>query len=195
MRTYEEMVEIFELCKAALNDMNIKWKNVENLIVKRLAANVYGYTDWIITNGITRCEIIISSLFMDERVSENAVKGILFHELLHTVDDCEDHDGKWNTLAKMVEAKFPNCPILRPGNNAGIPIEVFQENYYKGKAKYLLRCNKCGEMYFYRKLTNGILHHTELTCTCGGRFDEFNIIGNISQEDAFKLKENKVNFK
>lgn len=88
MRTHEKMLEIFEQCKTALDDMNIEWRNVKNLIIKRLAANVYGYTDLITTNGITRYEISISNLFMDERVSKNSVKGILFHELLHTVDGC-----------------------------------------------------------------------------------------------------------
>ena len=195
MRTHEKMLGVFEQCKAALDDMNIEWRNVENLIVKRLAANVYGYTDLITANGITRYEITIYNLFMDERVSENAVKGILFHELLHTVDGCENHDGKWNVLAKMVEAKFPGCPILEHGNNAGIPFEVFRDNFYKGKAKYLLRCNKCGEMFFYRKLTNGILHHKDMTCNCGGKFENVEIIGDISPEDTQNLKEHKVNIK
>lgn len=195
MRTDKEMNILFEQCKADLNALNIEYKSIEKFSLKRLAANVYGYTDCIVTGGITRYEITISNLFMDKRVSENAVKGILFHELLHTVDGCVNHDGKWNTLAKMVEAKFPGCPILQSGNNSGIPFEVFQENYYKGKAKYLLRCNKCGEMFFYRKLTNGILHHKDMTCNCGGKFEEVEIIGDISTEDMQNLKEYKVTFK
>lgn len=53
MRTHEKMLGVFEQCKAALDDMNIEWRNVENLIVKRFAANVYGYTDLITANGMS----------------------------------------------------------------------------------------------------------------------------------------------
>ena len=45
------------------------------------------------------------------------------------------------------------------------------------------------------RFTNGILHHKDLTCNYGGRFEEVEIIGDISPEDMQNLKEYKVNFK
>lgn len=192
MRTNKEMNIIFEQCLQDLQSLGIEPAVIDSLDFKRLPENDYGYArSYVDKNNELKYCIVISNLFMDERVYEPIVRGTMFHELLHTVDGCNGHEGKWSDLAKKVETAFPGCPILENCANAGIPMEVILDMYYKGKAKYLLRCNKCGEMYFYRRITSSILGYRELTCECCGTFDKVEVIGKISKEEELTLKENK----
>lgn len=193
MRTDKEMSVLFEQCLQDLTGLGIKPAVIDNVTYKRLSENDYGYAkSYLDENDNLKYCIVMSNLFMDKRVSESVVRGTMFHELLHTVDGCNGHGGKWNELAQKVEAAFPDCPVLENCANAGLPIEVILDRYYKGKAKYILRCNQCGEMYFYRRITNSIFNYHELTCECGGGFDSVEIVNKITASEQETLTKNGI---
>ena len=167
MRTDKEMSVLFEQCLQDLTGLGIKPAVIDNVTYKRLSENDYGYAkSYLDENDNLKYCIVMSNLFMDKRVSESVVQGTMFHELLHTVDGCNGHGGKWN--------------------------ELILDRYYKGKAKYILRCNQCGEMYFYRRITNSIFNYHELTCECGGGFDSVEIVNKITASEQETLTKNGI---
>ena len=109
--------------------------------------------------------IEISAALLDERVDvKRGLKCTLHHELLHTCYGCMKHTGRWKLYADRVNAAY-GYDIRRVAEQKD---GVLPEDL-KPKAKYLIRCERCGAEYPRQKMTAVVRHPEHYRCRCGGR--------------------------
>ena len=97
----------------------------------------------------------------------DAVKNVLAHELLHTINGGMCHTGEWKKAAGKMNYRYGyNITRVEDGENAPNYKEVRNK---ERQAKYIVKCLHCGEEYkYYRKgdivkiLQSG--KKTNLTC-------------------------------
>ena len=90
---------------------------------------------------------IASRLLEDDRISEQACKETIIHELLHTCKGCMRHTGKWKYYAEVVNQVYGyNIKRVTQGVEKGV------ENYEGSEMsiKYVFTCGSCGAT-IYRK--------------------------------------------
>lgn len=167
--------EMYEECAKELKQLGYRCADkVELGFEKFKNHNMFGWTEEVWNeNGETESYLIhFSTMFLDERVPETGFCSIMFHELLHTIDNylIDGHEGKWLLAAQKVEEKFPHLSITTMTREAlSIPEQVFLDVYYKGNPKIILRCSKCGRYLYRMKPTNFTKNPEAYPCgRCGG---------------------------
>lgn len=115
--------------------------------------------------GRTGFVIEVSSIM--ERCSDEVLKDVIFHELLHTCPGCLNHGQKWKSLADRINRACGSHIRVRADSSQipGLPREE-EEPYYK----YEIECAACG-VRFYRMRRSRVVDHPEYyRCSrCGGR--------------------------
>lgn len=168
MRTAADVEKIFNQCQKDLENIGVGHGKVAEFALEKLRKDDYGYTVRI--SGTDTFHVSISTIFLDERITLDGLRGLMYHELLHTLPGCQNHGKKWTSLAKLVHEKFPACWVeqITPEANLGIPDEVL----YPKKPKYKIQC-KCCSNYFYRTRWTAMLENIEeYTCRyCHGEFE------------------------
>lgn len=117
--------------------------------------------------------IELSNFLTTENVSKEFQKEIIYHEIAHAIEGCKTkHSKRWTKIVKDVN-KRTGLNITPFINIQRMPLSYFEKNF-----PYLLRCEKCGEIIYFKSY-NKILdnfplmeynnnckyHHTH----CGGK--------------------------
>ena len=119
--------------------------------------NIIGISDWVL-----------------EKFADKDIKNVIMHELLHTIDGCNNHGELWKRYARKVShelgyniTRTENIQALCERN--GIDYSEFENNSYK----YEITCKKCGATWHKHKLTKNYLFYyrnNKMTHTsCGGK--------------------------
>lgn len=106
---------------------------------------------------------------MMQNKSDQEVKEVIFHELLHTCPGCLNHGVRWKQLAGRVNEAY-GCHITTTAgeNHDGI-------NQDRIPYRYKIRCTKCGRETF-RLRRSKVIDHPELyRCRCGGILEIYTI--------------------
>lgn len=115
--------------------------------------------------GRTGFVIEVSSIM--ERCSDEVLKDVIFHELLHTCPGCLNHGQKWKSLADRINRACGSHIRVRADSSQipGLPREEEEPQY-----KYEIECAACG-IRFYRMRRSRVVDHPEYyRCSrCGGR--------------------------
>ena len=115
--------------------------------------------------GRTGFVIEVSSVM--ERCSDEVLKDVIFHELLHTCPGCLNHGQKWKSLADRINRACGSHIRVRADSSQipGLPREEEEPQY-----KYEIECAACG-IRFYRMRRSRVVDHPEYyRCSrCGGR--------------------------
>ena len=113
--------------------------------------------------------ISISNRLLQDNVSDQAAKNTVAHELLHTVQGCLSHKGKWKELAAKLNRLLPQYSIKRTTSCAekGLPDER-----KKTTNRYAVRCIHCGNEFYREKESKLIQHPEKFRCgACGHRLE------------------------
>lgn len=106
-------------------------------------------------------EIGISASLLEDYVDDIPVKNTIIHELLHTVDGCSGHTGKWKMLAQKVNAVFPEYDIKRLSSE--------DEKGVHKDHRYMLECTECGAKIYRDRMSNAIKFPEKYKCAvCKG---------------------------
>ena len=123
-------------------------------------------------------ELKVSDVFNDIPDDEKAKKrfrGMLVHELLHTIKGCMNHGSKWKMMASRVNALYPSLNVTRCTSMASYGVKK-----EKKTPKYQIICHACNYTYFRQRkseTTNPVFLNT--FCRCG----------NCNAKGQFEVKE------
>lgn len=156
------------ICIAELWAIGIQPGKVTEFSVNKQAKNRWGQTCHKPDGTHT---ININYMLLDESVCESdfGLRNTLIHELLHTVDGCKGHKGKWEELANKVNANY-GYGIKRCSTDEEKGVITKKETVYKKPVyNYKLICNECGHIYGRQKMCKVIKYPERFRCGyCNG---------------------------
>ncbi len=166
-------------CTAELEAIGIRCGSVRSWSVNRRAKSRWGQCRPA-ARGVF--DIEISERLLGDEVDEIAVKTTIIHELLHTVDGCLGHKGKWRLLAELVGREYPQYQIKRTSSceEKGLS-QLSQEEKPWGEAplsqaaltrqaRYRITCTGCGVQAYRQRASKLIRRPEDFRCgRCGGR--------------------------
>ena len=144
-------------CINDLEGIGIKVNNVKvsDFSINKRAKSRYGqtryYWDGTYKNGKKhyKATINISEFLLDSRNDINSVKETIYHEILHTLDECigDHHGANWkrraNQVNKALGVKITTASSYESKLNESVIGDLArQEN--KRKKTYVCECAKCG---------------------------------------------------
>lgn len=85
--------------------------------------------------------------------SDEFLKNVICHELLHSAPECigEHHGGMWKHYAQVMNYRNKNYNITRCYSSEDLC------NTYKRDYKYKIVCLDCGKEYYYRTKSKAVL--------------------------------------
>src|SRR5699024_4635554 len=100
--------------------------------------------------------INISSRLLQDDISDTACKNTIMHEIIHTCNHCFNHGNEWKHISNIVNDcySFYNIKRCTSPEEKGI-----NENIEKKEAKYILRCTKCGKLFYKNRMCKVIKYH------------------------------------
>ena len=92
------------------------------------------------------------------------VKSTIVHELIHTVAGCYNHGPKFQEIARLLSSAYN----IELGTRASKKEMALSEEYRIAKAKYVIRCKKCGQIITRQRATRLVKYPVMYSCGCGG---------------------------
>lgn len=114
-------------------------------------------------NGIFQIEISAFVL----TCTEDKVRGIIAHEVLHACKGCQDHGVRWKAYAAMMNEAY-GYRIKRVSSLEELGITKEPEENTRNKIKYIIKCTKCGKEYPRQRFTCVMQKINAYRCQCGG---------------------------
>ena len=97
------------------------------------------------------------------------IKEIIYHELIHSCEECMNHGKLWQKYANIVNENL-GTKISRTANASYLGLEKPIEKTQK-KNKYKITCLGCGKVFYRQKLCNVVKDPNSYRCIdCGGDF-------------------------
>jgi len=121
--------------KRDFDALGIKYGNVVKWSVNNRAKKRWGQCKRV---GINTFEIDISALVLQDDIDNQIPKNVIAHELLHTVNGCFAHRGKWKLLAEGINKKLPNYNIKTRDT-----FEEIIKPIIASTPKYIIHCKSC----------------------------------------------------
>ncbi|MCI8274093.1 MAG: hypothetical protein HFI66_00505 [Lachnospiraceae bacterium] len=157
----KDLEKLADACTAELKAIGISCGRVRNWSVNSRAKSRWGQCRKI-AEGVF--DIDISERLLEDGADENAVKTTIIHELLHTVDGCLGHRGKWKLLAELVGREYPMYRIKRTSS-----CEEKGQAALAKQGKYRITCTGCGAQAYRQRASKLIQRPEEFRCgKCGG---------------------------
>ena len=160
MKDFEKLQMV---CMEEVRAAGITPGNIVKWTINRRAKTRWGLC---IKKGNGECEIQIAArLLEDDRISEDACKDTMIHEILHSCKGCTGHTGKWKQYAEIMNRKYGyHIKRVTSGEEKGV------ENY-KGNSqpvKYVYRCAGCGQIVMRKKACKFTKYYRSYICgICG----------------------------
>ena len=92
------------------------------------------------------------------------IKSTIVHELIHTVEGCFNHGKEFQSLANWLSRVYD----IELGTRASKKEMALSEEYRIAKAKYIIRCKKCGQTILRERATCLVKLPMAYSCGCGG---------------------------
>lgn len=100
--------------------------------------------------------------------SEENIRGVLAHEVLHTCEGCRDHGAKWKEYAARMNQQYGyRIKRVLPLEEMGLSEE--NQRAQEEKARYIIKCTRCGKEYPRQRFTCVMKKINAYRCQCGGK--------------------------
>lgn len=160
----KNLQKLSDECKKELDAIGIPYRTVRNWQVNTRSKCRWGQCKTI-SPGVF--DINISHRLLQDEVSDDAVKNTIIHELLHTVEGCSSHKGRWKILAGKVNRAYPQYHIKRTSSSDEKGVEEIRKPYQKN---YKIVCSGCGYHVYRQKASKLVQHPEKFKCgKCGGK--------------------------
>ena len=113
------------------------------------------------------CRRLINGYFVIEITDlglHGDVKTTIVHELIHTVEGCFNHGPKFQEIARLLSSAYN----IELGTKASKNEMELSKEYRIAKAKYVIRCKKCGQIITRQRATRLVKLPMTYRCGCGG---------------------------
>lgn len=101
------------------------------------------------------------------KASDKAIKNTMMHEVLHCVDDCFCHTGRWKKLARKISytynEKYGEIKRTASNKEMGLKKEDIPIKKEK-KINYELYCPKCGDTWGYTTFCQAVKGPWRYSC-------------------------------
>ena len=135
------LYNVAKICMSQLDSIGVPYHKayfeVNSRAVKRWGQCSYRDCKYIIQ---------ISSVLLDERNSEQGLKQVIIHELLHTCPNCMNHGKEWKKWADKCN-KCLGYDVSR--TDSAESLGVVHDDIKDSKPYYLVVCKKCGKRFVY----------------------------------------------
>lgn len=153
---------IARVCMEELDAIGIPYVKPREITVNTRAKSRWGQCRRVSKTEFT---INISERILRDEVSDAATKNTVIHELLHTVDGCQNHGPKWKSLAAKVNRAYPkyNIQTSTSAQEKGIAPEPVVY-------KYIVECVDCRNKRGYERRGKVVMHPERFRCgACNGK--------------------------
>lgn len=141
----KNLLELATECMSELDALGIEYGTIRAFRVNNRAKRRWGQCRRHNLEGDFTIEI--SGELLKDYIADKSTKQTIIHELLHTVDGCFCHTGKWKKLADLVnDCYMYNVSRTTSAKELGV---IEEEDY-----NYIIACKHCGAHYHYYKETN-----------------------------------------
>lgn len=167
MKHYEKRLKILlqEVIKEARNiNIPISENIYPDVIINYRAKKRFGACKTIIKDNKKHFQIEIGSAL--SVCSDDILKNILIHEIIHTCEGCLNHGKLWKIYAEKANEIY-GYNVKRTSTYEEIGICINDEN--KGKYKYKIVCDKCQRVSYRVKKSSIVKNPSKYRCACGGR--------------------------
>lgn len=103
--------------------------------------------------------------------SFRAIMNTIFHELLHTCTDCNNHGKEWKAYAHKVHSIYGYDVKRANGDKEGCNLRAASGRVRMPSKRIALRCNSCGTTYVRSRESKATLHPELYCCWCGGKIE------------------------
>lgn len=163
MKNYQDF-QLLAMLK--LSDLNIHYGKITKWTTSNNSVHRWGQARKLM-NGTY--EIDINECLLRDDSSDDGLLNTIIHELLHTVDGCMKHTGKWKLLADKVNQAYGyDIKRCSTADEKGISTE-WTNTVAKATHKYMCKCSKCGKEVWRQKISD-FIRYPEIyqCCNCGG---------------------------
>ena len=153
-------------CQKDLESLGIKHGKVRSFLINKRAKCRWGQCK---KAGFGLYDISIAESLLQDNIDDQKLKDTIVHELLHTIQGCFKHTGKWKILAETVNRELPQYNIKRTASYEEIGIT---DNRKEPVYRYILRCKSCGTEIKRQRLSKAVQNYKNYRCAkCGGKLE------------------------
>ena len=158
----KDYVKIFNQCKLELDAISIPYNKSASITTnkRKVALGVCRFE-----NGNYTIEI--SERVLKDEVTDEGVREVIMHELLHTGKGCMKHTGNWLEAAKIVN-KLLGYHIQRTCDEDILKKYNITMKKNNTDFKYIVKCTECGATWKKHNKSPFIKNLSQYRCTCGG---------------------------
>ena len=110
-------------------------------------------------------DIEISHRLLAGTTPEKSLNETILHELCHTLRGGGGHTGAWKAAAALLNKTYGyNIKRVNSPEEKGIEETPKDKEY-----RYILQCEKCGQLFKRQKRSALVEHPGRYRCRCGGR--------------------------
>lgn len=101
------------------------------------------------------------------KLDDKIIKNTIIHEIIHCIPFCNNHGKNFKKYANYINLKL-GYNITTLGNKK----EDFEKSnleYNYPEYKYVIKCTKCGKMFYRNRLNRNFFR--KYRCTCNGKLE------------------------
>ncbi len=159
-------IEIANKCMDILDSLLIDYHEPKSITVNNRLTRAIGQCKKRFTGNrdywgkpIYTYWIELNPAIVEDTTPDIELENTLLHELLHTVDDCWDHTGKWKRLAETVNKEY-GYSIRRTNTYENVAARYEAHNQFK----YICACPKCGYEWKYKRWCKAVENPERYLC-------------------------------